>query len=446
MAVAVAHAFMRSIRGRSSPPPATSPSPRASSPSGPRTLLPGGLVYESHADTDVMAQQQQQDQQEQRRRSSAITITSSSTNSAEQQPTSAVVLDDNLLSVAAAVVGLVASSHRTFHDVQDINVAPRTRTASLQKLQAALKSFKLTVQLLYKWLRRFERAALPHPDRPALVEVDALIVMVAEVTDAVSEAGNVLVDVVRSAARDAARISDVVPEYAAAIVSVSERIERVEHLISKLLTIFQISSLPEATAARATIDAALPVIMAENASLAESIRSMPDVFSARALVDPSRLAAVLARPPPGYSVPAPTVSREALPDYSAATASNTHPDGSVTIRPLGWSVFASLTMADLGILSLVPLPFCAAELRYGEYYTEAFFRRVDPQLAELMEVSSKSKAARLAGILGSRSEAAVAMTDNANFARRVGLELENERTRDGRPRPRVQPNVIIAGP
>ncbi len=130
---------------------------------------------------------------------------------------------------------------------------------------------------------------------------------------------------------------------------------------------------------------------------------------------------------------------------SAATPSDTHPDGSVTIRPQGWSVFAALTLADLCILSLVPLPFCAAELRYGEFYTNAFSRRVDPQLAELMERPSKSKAAQLAGILGSRSEAA-AMADNENFARRVGMEVETPTSRDGRPRLRPQPNLIIGGP
>lgn len=191
---------------------------------------------------------------------------------------------------------------------------------------------------------------------------------------------------------------------------------------------------------RSAIDVAIPLIMAENASLAESIRAMPDVFSACALVPAARLASILDRPPPSYSNP--QHSSETLPDYSAATASNTHPDGSVTIRPLGWSVFASLTLADVSLLSLIPLPFCCAELRYGALYTEAYAQRVDPQLAELMELHTKSKAARLASILGSRSEA-VAMSDNENFARRVGYEVENEMLRDGRLRPRIQPNLIV---
>lgn len=197
--------------------------------------------------------------------------------------------------------------------------------------------------------------------------------------------------------------------------------------------------------ARAAIDTVLPQIMGDNTALAESIRSMHDIFGARALIPPSRLAHILARPPPGYSIPADNVVP--LPDYTSAVADGrgVHPDGSVTIRPLGWSLFATLTIVDVGILSLVPLPFTSAELRYGQvYYTDAFSRRVDPQLAELVEMPAKGKAVRLAQILGLRTEA-VTLTDNENFARRVGLEMENTTTRSGEPRPRLQPSIIIGG-
>lgn len=245
MAVAVAHAFMRTFRGRASPSP---PAYSRSSSSSPPAALPSGLVYEAHDDPDVPITSSTSSYA--RRRSSTTHIETSSTSSAlttsqHPPPEATYPLDDRPLSISTAVVGLVAASHRTFHDVQDINFAPRAATASLQKLQNALKSFKLTVQLLYKWLRRFERRALPYEDRAGMVEVDTLIVMIAEAADALSEAGNLLVAVVRGATTTATRISDVVPEYAASILNVSERLERVDHLISKLLTILQmyVSSL-----------------------------------------------------------------------------------------------------------------------------------------------------------------------------------------------------------
>lgn len=207
-------------------------------------------------------------------------------------------------------------------------------------------------------------------------------------------------------------------------------------------------------AARSAIDTILPSLMAENPALAESIRSMPDSFSARSLVPPSRLARLASQPPPTYSVPHPnstntntTSSTEAvpLPDYSAASSAPIHPDGSITIRPLGWSVFSPLTVMDIGILSLVPLPFYSSDVRYGDVYEESFSRRVDPLLAELVERPGKRKADDLARILGLRSLGVVGLADQENFARRVGLEMENQTGGDGELRLRVQPNVIVGG-
>lgn len=199
-------------------------------------VLPGGLVFESHQDTDIYNPTS-------RRRSSSA-WNASATDAAQRQPSSPPPpldpVDDRPLSVATAVIGLIAASHRTFHDIQDINFAPRSLTASLQTLLGTTKSLKLTAQLAYKWLRRVETTkALPHADRAALIEVDAVIVILAEAAEAVSDAGNVLVEIVQEATEAAARISDVVPEHAPAILSVSERIKRVEHLLSKLLVILQ---------------------------------------------------------------------------------------------------------------------------------------------------------------------------------------------------------------
>lgn len=226
MAVAVAHALMRTIRGRpTDTPSSSSPSPSSSPPS-----LPDGLLFETHQDTELAS-------------------SSSSTTAALPPP-------DTPLSIATALVGLVAASHHTLHDILDLPLAPRSRTTSLLTLRRAVQSLKLTAPLALKWLRRVESTPdlLPTSDnRPALVDVDALIVIVSEAVDAVSAAGQVLVAVVREAAATttttmtttttegdlSTRISDVVPGYAPEIVAVSERIQQVEYLLSKLLTILQ---------------------------------------------------------------------------------------------------------------------------------------------------------------------------------------------------------------
>ncbi|OAA63118.1 hypothetical protein ISF_04994 [Cordyceps fumosorosea ARSEF 2679] len=417
VAVAAAQALIRTIRGRSDAAPSSSSrQPLPSPPPGP-LALPCGIILEAHHGLGPSPSRRRP-----RRTSSPSPV--------RTPPPSEPPLDDTLPpSLATALIGLVAASHRTCHDAQDINVAPRGATAGLRALRASLTSLKLTVQLAYKWLRRVEAAPdlLPHPDRRALVDVDAVVVLLAEAISSVSVAGDSLVDVVRDAAAAAARISDVAAAHAPVLLAASERIDRVEHLLSKLLTILQISSLAEALRARSAIDAAIPLILGDDPHLAASVRCLPDSFH----VAP----ACLDRPPPGYSVPSPA-DDDAPPDYSAAT---TNTDGSVTIRPTGWSAaFAGLTLSDLPALSRVPLPVAVAGLRYGEeLYGEQFARAVGPALAELMERPGGAKAARLAAILGSRSEG-VAMTDEDNFARRVGRELE-----DGRARTREQPQPYL---
>ncbi|KAK8141498.1 hypothetical protein G3M48_010415, partial [Beauveria asiatica] len=381
-------------------------------------------------------------------------LLAASSSSATTQP---LPPPDTPLSIATALVGLVAASHHTLHDILDLPLAPppppRSRTtASLQTLRRAVQSLKLTAPLALKWLRRVESAPdlLPtSDDRPALVDVDALIVIVSEAVDAVCAAGQLLVAVVREAAASTTtmteggdlptRISDVVPRYAPEIVAVSERIQQVEYLLSKLLTILQIKSPAEASRARAAIDASLPLIMGSNPALASSVRLMPDSFGALAAFP----ASLLDRAPPCYSLPPPHTP-EALPDYAAAAAST---DGSVAIRPGGWSVFAPLTLADLAALSRIPLPLRAPDLvvHGRDFYTDEFAASVGAQVCELMERPGwTAKAKQLAAILGSRTEA-LALTDEENFARRVALEMEQSMTRHGRPRSRPQPNIVSGG-
>ncbi|PNY26619.1 Uncharacterized protein TCAP_03453, partial [Tolypocladium capitatum] len=92
--------------------------------------------------------------------------------------------------------------------------------------------------------------------------------------------------------------------------------------------------------------------------------------AARAAVPAARIAEIAARPPPGYSVPSPASDAE-LPDYAAATA---NADGSVTIRPHGWSVFSGLHLADVrGAVRGVPVPLAHQEIHCGaEYYAPGY--------------------------------------------------------------------------
>jgi hypothetical protein len=178
------------------------------------------------------------------------------------------------------------------------------------------------------------------------------------------------------------------------------------------------------------------------------MRNLEDIFGARALVSQERQTEAINRPPPGYSVPTPG-NAEVLPDYTD-TAPNgaANADGSITIHPISWSIFAGLTLDDVRILSLIPVPLVSGELRYGEMYTFEYSRKVDLRLGNLMEQPIKQKVKAMVEILGLRQDNANDdMEATANFSRRVGMEYGNTELRDRtRRRPRPQPSTIVGGP
>lgn len=146
---------------------------------------------------------------------------------------------------------------------------------------------------------------------------------------------------------------------------------------------------------------------------------MRDIFGARALVPEERLEAALDREPPRYSVPADNRSQSTLPDYTARTASGAHTDGSVTIQATSRTIFSGLTLGDVSILSLLPLPIVCDELRYGpEFYTFEYSRLVNDSLSALAEKNVREKAKQMCTILGLRPWGSVA-EDSENFAKNV---------------------------
>lgn len=157
-------------------------------------------------------------------------------------------------------------------------------------------------------------------------------------------------------------------------------------------------------------------------ALAARMATLDDPFAARAAVPAARIAEVDARPPPGYSVPAPTSDAELaeLPDYAAAAA---NADGSVTIRPTSWSLFSGLHLADVrGAVRRVPVPIAHQEIRCGaEFYAPGFADQVHDALGELAEQNTKHKAKALLQILGQR-DPGDASSGHAGFVRRIAAK------------------------
>jgi hypothetical protein len=81
------------------------------------------------------------------------------------------------VNVWTGIIGLIADSLQTGNDIIDLNLAPDGATAPLESARTATASFKLTIQLFYKYLRHIEQGRLARPARAALVELDVVITL-----------------------------------------------------------------------------------------------------------------------------------------------------------------------------------------------------------------------------------------------------------------------------
>lgn len=80
----------------------------------------------------------------------------------------------------------------------------------------------------------------------------------------------------------------------------------------------------------------------------------------------------------GQSGQQPTSDGDAIPAAAAAVA--TAP------QPRLWSIFSGYNLADIPVLSMIPLPVLTLELRDNEFYTFDFAQRVSDDLVELMQL------------------------------------------------------------
>ena len=340
--------------------------------------------------------------------------------------------------------------------------------------------------MLYKYLRRFELDLLQKPSRPGLVQIDWLVAVLTEGAAVVSELGGKLVELREGAVGGGGGVREV--DWAVLcfarreeLSDASARLRTTEAIMTKINSVLQVyvcfscshraylqplrdrlfcmmranivrGDELEAMRHKTQSQEAVNSLLQSDGSLAHRMHRLQDVFGSRALVPRERLEAIAALPPPGYSIPAPT--NEQLPDYTATDTpsstqnqshqdtndnrgGNNNNDGSTTIRPGGsWSIFSSLTLADISILSLIPLPLESGNVRYSRFYTSSYCRSVNDELGALAESNTKNKAGPLARILGLREVGQKAKDER--FARRMGMKYDEENPNRSRPQPPIR--------
>jgi hypothetical protein len=80
----------------------------------------------------------------------------------------------------------------------------------------------------------------------------------------------------------------------------------------------------------------------------------------------------------GQSGPQPTSDGDAITTAAAVNAA--------APQPRLWSIFSGYNLADIPVLSMIPLPVLTLELRDNEFYTFDFAQRVSDDLVELMQL------------------------------------------------------------
>lgn len=163
-------------------------------------------------------------------------------NFANQVPDDSIPEPDSessQLCISTALIGLVGSSAQTYNDMEDVLGKPTASTMFLFRALQILKSFKLTIQLMYKFMRRFEINMLDQKDRPELIDIDVIVIVLSESALALSETGNMLLDAVRQAHETGCKLEYALTLYQLGIGEAAARLELADSAMTKLLSVLQ---------------------------------------------------------------------------------------------------------------------------------------------------------------------------------------------------------------
>lgn len=144
------------------------------------------------------------------------------------------------LAVLNGVIGLIADSIQTFHDITEVNTSPKGETTALEYTRRKVQSFKPTIQLLYRCLRRVEAGRPDYPSRCLLVNLEILIASLTESILTMSEIGTFLDDISAEAASlGIANPGLLCPRYGEFIKRLGSRLHQAEALLSTICNVLR---------------------------------------------------------------------------------------------------------------------------------------------------------------------------------------------------------------
>lgn len=137
-------------------------------------------------------------------------------------------------------------------------------------------------------------------------------------------------------------------------------------------------------------------LLSSNSDLSLRMRRLRDTFGARSMArraipnyapvaqNAPRLPAD--RTSSASSISEASTSASGQSGQHAAAAAAAADSSEAVPQPRLWSIFSGYNLADIPVLSMIPLPVLTLELRDNEFYTFDFAQRVSDDLVELMQL------------------------------------------------------------
>ncbi|KAL7920214.1 hypothetical protein ACQKWADRAFT_166411 [Trichoderma austrokoningii] len=300
------------------------------------------------------------------------------------------------LCVTTAIIGLLAIGGKTIDSLYEMNTSPGRDTAILNKALQEVKQCRSSVHILYKNFSLLEAGQLPYPDRATWISIDDLVATLADAVLAVSDLQEAIVPI-EICGSLSARIASCT-QHAQKLSSLSARIRWHNLSMNMMMTILKCPGEQDAQNSRLGLERRMTRLLSSNSDLSLRMRRLRDSFGARSMAR---------RAIPNYApvaqnaprLPADrTSSASSMSEASASTSTSgqsgqqpTSDGDGITAaaaapQPRLWSIFSGYNLADIPVLSMIPLPVLTLELRDNEFYTFDFAQRVSDDLVELMQL------------------------------------------------------------
>ncbi|KAL7943394.1 hypothetical protein V8C42DRAFT_106297 [Trichoderma barbatum] len=293
------------------------------------------------------------------------------------------------LCVTTAIIGLLAIGGKTIDSLYEMNTSPGRDTVILNKALQEIKQCRSSVHILYKNFSLLESGQLPYPDRATWISTDDLIATLTDTVLAISDLQEAI-EPIEKCQGLAARVA-ACAEHSQRLSSLSTRIRWHNLTMNMMMTILKCPGEQDAQNSRLGLERRMTRLLSSNSDLALRMRRLRDTFSARsmarrAIPNYAPVAQNAPRLPADRTSSASSISEASTSTASGQSGQQTAPDTEAVPPPQLWSIFSGYNLADIPVLSMIPLPVLTLELRDNEFYTFDFAQRVSHDLVELMQL------------------------------------------------------------